>query len=121
ALQDLVQLAVHDLHLAGPLGLVAADADAGALGHGVVLFLGAGHVVGEVGAVLVLQVDGGGALLGIVALLGLDAGLNGNGLVHSGGHVLVVGHDLAGGGSRLRGGGFGFRRRGDFGFTGSGL
>ena len=121
-----LKAAVHDLDFAGPLALVAGHADEGTGGQQVIILLAAGHVVGEIGAVLILQVDGGGLLLGIVGLLGLDVGFNGDLGVQVGSHVLVIAHHSAGGslaggvllaGSRagglLRGGGGGaFLRRG---------
>lgn len=105
ALHDL-EGAVHDLDLTGPLGLIAGDLDLGAGGQLVIVLLGAGHIIDEVGAVLVLGVQGG--LVLPPGLLGLDIGLDGDLLVHRGGHILLVAHDLAGG-LGAGGGGLGLR------------
>ena len=98
---------VDDLHLAGPLGLIAADADLGALyQHGVVILLAAGHIVHEVRTVIGLGVEGGhaDAVLFPPALTGLDVGLHGNGGIHSGRVELRVGHDGDSGVSAVIGG-----------------
>ena len=93
AFQDLKGSALGNLHLAGPLGLVAVDADLGA-GHqlGSVLF-GAFHVVDEVSAVLALGVDS--QLIVPPGLMGLDIGLDAHGAVQLGGHVVGMAHDVA--------------------------
>ena len=106
ALQHLVG-GVDDLHLAGPLGLVAADAELGAIyQQGLVVLLGAGHIVQEVRAVIGLGVERGhaDAVLLPPALSGLNVCLHGDGGIHSGRVELRVGHDSNGGVAALIGG-----------------
>ena len=107
---------VDDLNLAGPLGLIAGDADLLTRDELGIVGLGAGHVVQEVGTVLVLGVDRG--LVLPPALLGLDIGLDTDRIVHRGGGEVGIAHDgdfggLFGGffgrGGFLRGGLFGSR------------
>ncbi len=89
-LQDLKD-GVGDLHLAGPLGLVAGDADLGARDQQLILLLAAGHVVQEVGAVLALAVEGG--LVLPPGLFSLDVGLHGDFGVQLRGGIVGIAHD----------------------------
>ena len=100
---------VHDLHFSGPLSLVAGDADLGSGNQlGGVLF-GAGQVIEEISAVLILRVNGDGILP--PGLGRLYIGFHSNLGVQLGGHVLVIAQHRSGTfRSRLRGGfRFGFR------------
>ena len=94
AFQDL-KGGIHDFHLAGPLGLEAIDQDLGAGHQFGCVFLGAGHVVQEVSAVLALGVDGDLAVP--PGLMGLDIGLHADGGIQLGSDILFVGHGSNGG------------------------
>ena len=85
---------VDYLDLAGPLGLVAGHLYLGAGNQLLIILSGAGHVVEEVGAVLVLGVNGG--LVLPPGLLGLYVGLDNYLGVQLGGYVLGVGHNALG-------------------------
>ena len=98
---------VDYLHFAGPFGFEALYLYLGAWNElGVVLF-GAGHVVKEICAVLILSVDG--CLVLPPGLLGLNIGLHNDFGIEVGGYVFGVGHDafalnvLVRGGNRLFG------------------
>ena len=113
AIQQL-KAGINDLNLTGPLGFEAGDTDLLAGDKLCIVSLGAGHVVQEIGTVLILGIDGG--LVIPPALLGLDIGLNTDRIIHRGGCEFSITHrrNLSGSfggssffcGSFLRRGGF---------------
>ena len=87
---DELKGAVHDLHLAGPLALVAGDADLGAGNQLGGVLLGAGQIVQEISAVGALAVDGD--LVVPPGLVRLNVGLHNDLRVVGGGHIVGVAH-----------------------------